>query len=152
MAADPTLLEPRRIADAFQRAPSLVDAILRGGPYASVDAVMRTASTLVDTMSARQRIALLNAHPRLGAAPATLSGSSAREQGLATDAGTMRELLRLNDEYERRFGFRCVIFVAGRRQEALVPLVRARLERDRTTELRTGVDEFLAIARDRLEG
>src|SRR5688500_18707655 len=152
VAADPAPLEPRRVADAFQRAPSLVDAILRGGPYASVDDVMRTARTLVDAMTARQRIALLNAHPRLGAAPATLSGSSAREQGLATDAGTMRELLRLNDEYERRFGFRCVIFVAGRQQEALVPLVRARLERDRTTELRTGVDEILAIARDRLEG
>src|SRR5688500_1841352 len=151
VAADPTLLEPRRIADAFQRAPSLVDAILRGGPYASVDAVMRTARTLVDAMSARQRIALLNAHPRLGAAPATLSGSSAREQGLATDAGTMREMVRLNEEYEQRFGFRSVIFDAGGQHYALEALERARYARDLTTELRTGGDDYLAIARDRLE-
>lgn len=144
-------MEPRRIADAFERAPSLVDAILRAAPYTSVDDVMRNATTLVEGMTSRQRISLLNAHPRLGAAPGTLSAASAREQGPATDAGTIRELGRLNDEYERRFGFRCVIFVAGRQQEALVALVRARLARDRSTELRAGVDEFLAIARDRLE-
>lgn len=150
MAADP-IFDTRRVVDAFERAPSLVDALLRAGPYSTVDDVMRTARLLVDTMNAPQRISLLNSHPRLGAAPATLSPTSAREQGPATDAGTMRELLRLNDEYERRFGFRCVIYVAGRPQEALVALVRARLARDRAAELRTGVDEFLAIARDRLE-
>lgn len=150
MAADP-VFDTRRIVDAFERAPTLVDALLRAGPYSTVDDVMRTARLLVDTMSAPQRISLLNSHPRLGAAAGTLSPTTAREQGPATDAGTMRELLRLNDEYERRFGFRCVIFVAGRPKEALVALVRARLARDRGTELRTGVDEFLAIARDRLE-
>lgn len=150
MAADPSVLDAGRITLAFERAPSLVDALVRAGPYATVDEVMVMARTLVDAMSAPQKVALLNAHPRLGAALGTLSAASAREQGPATDAGTLRELLRLNDEYERRFGFRCVIFVAGRPKEALVALVRARLARDRTTELRTGVDEFLAIARDRL--
>lgn len=151
MAADGTAVEAGRIVSAFERAPSLVEALLRAGPYAGVDEVMRAAKGLVAAMSARQRISLLNAHPRLGADPATLSAASAREQGPATDAGTLRELLRLNEEYERRFGFRCVIFVAGRPLEALVPLLRSRLARDRTTELRTGVEEFLAIARDRLE-
>ena len=145
------MLEERGVAEAFERAPSLVDALRRAGPYATVDEVMRQARAIVDAMSASDRIALLAAHPRLGAAQDTLSPASAREQGAATDAGTMRELARLNDEYERRFGFRCVIFVAGRPKDALVPLMRERLARDRAAELRTGVDELLAIARDRLE-
>ena len=151
MAADPIALDAGRITAAFERAPSLVDGVLRGGPYTTVDDVMQMARALVDRMSAPQKIAVLNAHPRLGADPGTLSPASAREQGPTTDAGTLRELLRLNDEYEKRFGFRCVIFVAGRPKEALVGLVRARLARDRTAELRTGIDEFLAIARDRLQ-
>ena len=146
------MLEERRVAEAFERAPSLVDALGRAGPYATVDEVMRQARAIVDGMSASDRIALLAAHPRLGAAQDTLSAASAREQGGAADAGTMRELARLNDEYERRFGFRCVIFVAGRTKDALVPLMRERLARDRAAELRTGVDELLAIASDRLEG
>lgn len=146
------LLGARSIANAFERAPALVDDLVREGPYASVDEVMRKAAALVDALSASDRIALLDAHPRLGAGQTTLSAASAREQGQATDAGTMRELARLNDEYERRFGFRCVVFVAGRAKDALVPVMRARLARDRAAELRTGLDEFLAIARDRLAG
>lgn len=141
-----------RIADAFERAPALVDGLRRTGPYASVDDVMVAAAALVDGLSGPQRIALLDAHPRLGADQNTLSAASAREQGQAADAGTMRELARLNDAYERRFGFRCVIFVAERPKDALVAVMRARLARDRAAELRTGLAEFLAIARDRLQG
>ena len=63
----------------------------------------------------------------------------------------MRELARLNDAYERRFGFRCVIFVAGRPKDALVVVMRARLARERAAELAAGLAEFLAIARDRLQ-
>ena len=81
-----------------------------------------------------------------------LSAASAREQGRSADAGTMRELARLNGEYERRFGFRCVVFVAGRPKDALVSVMRERLARDRARELQAGLDEFLAIARDRLRG
>lgn len=140
-----------RIADAFERSPTLTDGLRRTGPYASVDEVMAAAAALVDGLSGSQRIALLDAHPRLGADREALSPTSAREQGQAADAGTMRELARLNDAYERRFGFRCVIFVAGRPKDALVAVMRARLARERSAELGTGLAEFLAIARDRLQ-
>ena len=75
---------------------------------------------------------------------------SAREQGDPAEPATLRELASLNDEYERRFGFRCVVFVAGRSQAELLPILRERLRRTRGEELATGIDEFLAIARDRL--
>ena len=140
-----------RIADAFERAPALIDGLRRTGPYASVDEVMVAAAALVDGLSGSQKIALLDAHPRLGAHRDALSAASAREQGQAADAGTMRELARLNDAYERRFGFRCVIFVAGRPKDALVVVMRARLARERAAELAAGLAEFLAIARDRLQ-
>ncbi|MDQ3097148.1 MAG: 2-oxo-4-hydroxy-4-carboxy-5-ureidoimidazoline decarboxylase, partial [Chloroflexota bacterium] len=84
-----------------------------------------------------------------GADPAGLSDASAREQG-AADAATLAELASLNDEYELRFGFRFVAFVAGRPQSAIVPVLRERLTNDRETELATGLREFLAIAGDRL--
>ena len=63
----------------------------------------------------------------------------------------MRELAELNDAYERRFGFRFVVFVNGRTKADLVPVLRARLGRTRTEELSTGFSEFQAIARDRSE-
>lgn len=145
-------VDERRIADAFERAPGLVEGLRRKGPYSSVDDVMRAAAALVEAMGSSERIALLDSHPRLGAPAASLSPASAREQGQAADAATLGELARLNREYEERFGFRCVVFVAGRAKDALVPVMRARLASDRATELRTGVAEFLAIARNRLQG
>ncbi len=98
-----------------------------------------------------ERIAVLNAHPRVGEA-AGLSARSAAEQraGDATDAGTLAELKALNEAYERKFGFRFVVFVRGRSRAEIVPVLKQRLERRREDELATGIEEFLAIARDRL--
>ena len=43
------------------------------------------------------------------------------------------------------------LIVAGRSKREIVPVLRARLANTREAELRTGLDEFLAIALDRLE-
>jgi 2-oxo-4-hydroxy-4-carboxy--5-ureidoimidazoline (OHCU) decarboxylase len=94
---------------------------------------------------------VLNAHPRIGADPASLSTLSRREQAGDADAATLQELAALNDEYERRFGFRFVVFVGGRSKAEILPVIRERLRRTREAELATGLDEFLAITRDRLE-
>jgi len=138
-----------RIVAAFERAPRLVDALDAAGPYASIDDALHRAAQLIKGLGEETQVALLNAHPRIGADPAGLSDASAREQG-AADAATLADLASLNAEYELRFGFRFVVFVAGRPQSAIVPVLRERLTHDRETELRTGIQEFLAIARDRL--
>ena len=101
-------------------------------------------------MTEAERIAVLNAHPRIGAVTG-LSARSAAEQGGATDADTQRALELLNAEYERTFGFRFVVFVNGRSRAELVPVLQARLRRTRHEELASGIEEFLAIARARLE-
>jgi len=131
----------------FERAPSLAERV-RGNDPASIVA---SARGLIAQMSERERIAVLNAHPRIGADPASLSVLSRHEQGGAAELETLRDLVRLNDEYEDRFGFRFVVFVAGRSKSKIVPVLRERLRRTRAQELATGIDEFLAIARDRLE-
>jgi 2-oxo-4-hydroxy-4-carboxy-5-ureidoimidazoline decarboxylase len=61
----------------------------------------------------------------------------------------MSALERLNDEYERRFGFRFCVFVAGRPRSALVPVLEAALDADRSTEIRRAIGDVIAIARDR---
>ena len=143
-------VDEHRISVAFERVPEILEGLRAAGPYASVDQVLRSAVRLLGAMNEEHRAALLNVHPRIGADPAGLSAHSAREQGAEADAATRRELASLNDAYELRFGFRCVVFVAGRSQEELLPILRERLRRTRDEELATGIDEFLAIARDRL--
>ena len=131
----------------FERAPSLAERV-RGSDPASIIA---SARALIAEMSEVDRIAVLNAHPRIGADPASLSALSRREQGGAVEVATEKALAAMNDEYEGRFGFRFVVFVADRSKSGIVPVFRDRLQRTRAEELATGIDEFLAISRDRLE-
>jgi 2-oxo-4-hydroxy-4-carboxy--5-ureidoimidazoline (OHCU) decarboxylase len=58
-------------------------------------------------------------------------------------------LERLNTAYESRFGFRYVIFVAGRPRAAIVPLMEAALNAKRGAERRRALRDVVAIARDR---
>lgn len=114
-------------------------------------AIIARARAVLATMSEAERIAVLNAHPRIGTSTG-LSARSAAEQGAGTtDRATLDALERLNAEYERAFGFRFVVFVHGRTRADIVPVFEARLGRTRDDELATGIEEFLAIARDRME-
>lgn len=140
-------MSPTGVAEAFERAPGLAERIAPGTP----DAVIAQARAILATLSDAERVAVLNAHPRIGAT-AGLSARSAAEQRAAepADPATLAALERLNADYERRFGFRFVVFVHGRSRAELLPVLRERLGRTREQELATGLEEFLAIARDRL--
>jgi len=140
-------IAPKDLAAIFERAPVLAGRV-RGTDAASI---LASARTEIARMSESERIGVLNAHPRIGADPASLSPVSRREQSGDADVPTLQALAAMNEEYERTFGFRFVVFVAGRSKAEIVPVMRERLRRTREEELATGVDEFLAIARDRLE-
>ena len=141
-------MSPTGVAEAFERAPILAERVGEGGGPA---AIIARAREVIQHMTEAERIAVLNAHPRIGATTG-LSARSAAEQSTApADRDTIRTLELLNAEYERTFGFRFVVFVNGRSRAQIVPVLQARLRRARHEELATGLDDFLAIARDRLE-
>jgi 2-oxo-4-hydroxy-4-carboxy--5-ureidoimidazoline (OHCU) decarboxylase len=134
------------LAAIFERAPALAERV-RGEDASSI---LASARSEIARMTEDERIAVLDAHPRIGADPASLSALSRREQGGRAGVATARELASLNEEYERTFGFRFVVFVEGRSKAEIVSVLRERLRRTRGDELATGIEEFLAIARDRL--
>ena len=143
-------VDAAHIERAFERATALVDRLAAETPFSSVDGIIARARAIIGSMTERDLIAVLDAHPRIGADRRSLSAGSAREQGDQDDPPLLRELALLNEAYEARFGFRFVVFVVGRPRSEIVPVMRERLERTREDELTTGIDEFLAIARDRL--
>jgi 2-oxo-4-hydroxy-4-carboxy-5-ureidoimidazoline decarboxylase len=93
------------------------------------------------------QIEALNAHPRIG----ERSGSeqSALEQGSDDDPALLAALRHLNKAYEKKFGFRFVVFVNGRPRAEILSVLRERLQHERAEELGTGLDELVAIALDR---
>ncbi len=146
MTVDPAVL--------FEGAPRFLARLAAvAGPLTGDDAWFTSARRVAHAMPEAEQVELLDAHPRLGAAPASVSTLSHAEQGYDRDAApavdVAAELERLNDAYEARFGFRYCVFVAGRPREALLPGMGAALQQDRTEELHRALDAVVDIARDR---
>ena len=146
------------IRPLFEAAPQLAHALYAARPYSSYAALIDTAESLTRSMPLEDQVAVLSAHPRIGANPATLSEASYREQAHSTESGMDPDALRmlyaeladLNDLYEQRFGFRFVVFVNGRSKIEILDVLRQRLERTRDEELQTGLRDMFSIARARL--
>jgi hypothetical protein len=65
------------------------------------------------------------------------------------DPAVLTELAYLNQVYEEKFGFRFVIFVAGRSRNEVLDVLRDRIGNTREEELETGMRDLVAIAQDR---
>jgi OHCU decarboxylase len=147
----------------FEGAAPLARALYEGRPYRSYEQMLDRSEELLGGLPEEERVAVINAHPRIGEDPAAVRRSSAlsyREQGYdretaldpAEVARVYRELAELNRAYEERFGFRFVVFVAGRPKSAIVQVIRQRLGNPRGEEMATALRDMVLIARDRLRG
>ena len=146
----------------FEEAPRFLALLAAARPYTSWESLFGRADEQALAMAADAQLELIDAHPRIGAPPATVSALSFREQGYdqersqqlaaaaAAEADALRQTLaRLNTEYEARFGFRYVIFVAGRPRSAIVPLMERALTAQADDERQRALHDVIAIARDR---
>lgn len=152
-------LSPAEFADAaaalFEGAPRFLSRLAARRPFRSTADLFNAARTLAVEMPPDDQIELLAAHPRIGADPALVSALSHAEQGYdrATrqgDSDIASRLQELNQAYEDQFGFRFVVFVAGRSRSAIVPLLEAALSSARDAELARGLEDVVAIAEARL--
>jgi 2-oxo-4-hydroxy-4-carboxy--5-ureidoimidazoline (OHCU) decarboxylase len=148
-----------RVAPLFEGARGFLGRLATARPFGTADAMFATARTIAHEMPEDEQIELIDAHPRLGAPPGTVSALSYVEQGYAADAAqeaadaeaarVAAELDRLNLAYERQFGFGYCVFVAGRPRAALLPGMEAALDADRDAEIHRALDAVVDIARAR---
>ena len=138
------------VAQLFEGAPHFLDRLAGARPLGDADEMFRRAQAIAMSMPESEQIELIDAHPRLGAPPASVSALSYREQGYDRETTeAIEELARLNARYEAKFGFRFCVFVAGRSRPELVPVLEAALEATRPSEIRRALSDVVAIARDR---
>jgi 2-oxo-4-hydroxy-4-carboxy-5-ureidoimidazoline decarboxylase len=146
----------------FEGAPRFLARLCAARPFGSEAGLFAVARQIALSMPETDQVELIDAHPRLGAPPASVSPLSFVEQGYAgesakaatADAETERievaaELDRLNAAYEARTGFRYCVFVAGRPRADLLPDFRLALTADRDAELGRALEAVIDIAADR---
>lgn len=146
-------LDPATLSSLFEGAPRFLMRLAEAGPFADDADLFEHARQIAHEMPEPEQVELIDAHPRLGAPPASVSALSYEEQGYDRGAGTpgdvATQLERLNDAYEARHGFRYCVFVAERSREDLLPGLAAALDADRDAEIHRALDAVVEIAIDR---
>ena len=140
------------LSPLFEGAPHFLRRLAESRPFDSDAGLIAAAREVAASTPEEELVELLDAHPRIGADPVEMSASSRDDQQDGEVLGDMlaQELADLNAAYERRFGFRYVVFVAGRPRAVIAPLIEVALRNEREAELRRGVDDAIYIAGDRL--
>lgn len=140
------------LAPLFEGAPRLLRRLADARPFESDEALINAMREVAAAAPEIELVELLDAHPRIGADSGEMSDASRREQedGAPPDEALAQELADLNALYERIFGFRYVVFVAGRPRAEIASLMEVAIRNERQAELRRGIGDAIYIAADRL--
>ncbi len=138
----------------FEHSPWVAERAWRKRPFASFDDLSTRMIQEVQVASPDEQLALLCAHPDLGAR-AKVSAASANEQaGAGLDQLSPAEydtLLRLNTEYRKKFGFPFLFAVKGSDKATIIDALKRRLKSPPEQEFQVALGHVFRIARFRLE-
>ena len=137
----PRKLSVEQLEELFEGRTALVERL------AEIEDPLGRADSVLAKLGEEEKLEALDAHPAIGARK--LSARSAAEQGTSADPAILSELAYLNQIYQEKFGFRFVVFVAGRPMREILEVLRERIGNTREQELETGCRALVAIARDR---
>ena len=142
------------LGGVFEHSPWIAEAAWPKRPFADIASLHRVMADIVEEASRERQLALIRAHPELGAGRVA-TDFSRREQaaaGLAVEAEAEREKLRaLNLGYRERFGFPFILAVKGLGPAEIRAALERRLGNEPDEEFRAALAEIAKIARFRLD-
>lgn len=138
--------------------PSWIDTLTAQRPFASIEALYRTADQQSQTWTWNEVKQALGQHPRIGQKQAikTLNEKeqhfSANEQGkLQLNPAVIEALAQGNQAYEAKFGYIFLIRAAGRSSEAILAELQRRLHNSAEQEQVEVSEQLAQIALLRLQ-
>ncbi|HEY5208099.1 MAG TPA: allantoate amidohydrolase [Stellaceae bacterium] len=142
------------LGEIFEHSPWVAEAAWEHRPFIGIDALHDAMVEAVRNTGRDTQLALLKAHPELGAAKIA-ADFSRREQaaaGLAAarlaDAAKLRHL---NRGYRERFGFPFIMAVKGKGRDEILAAFEERATHDAPDEFAVALNEVAKIARFRLD-
>jgi OHCU decarboxylase len=138
----------------FEHSPWVAGRAFDARPFAGLDALHAAMTDQVEHASFAERLALLQAHPDLGARARLSEASTAEQAGAGLDSltpGEFEQLHRLNNAYRARFGFPFLLAVKGSTKHDILRALQLRMEATPEDEYREALRQVYRIARFRLE-
>jgi allantoicase len=127
------------------------DAMAGARPFSSASAVTGAAESAWRSLSRDDWLEAFSAHPRIGESTGDQQAAAEQASALSAPATILDELVRLNREYEAKFGYIYIVCASGKSAGEMLALLRERLSSDATKEIGVAAEEQLAIVRLRLQ-
>jgi 2-oxo-4-hydroxy-4-carboxy-5-ureidoimidazoline decarboxylase len=144
------------LAEVFEFAPWVAEAVAPGRPYPTVTALHDAMMQVVRQAAPERQSAFIAGHPELGSRVnrADLTDHSQSEQGrLGLDRLSAEEFdrfNRLNTAYREKFGFPFIVCVRRHTRDSILRQFEQRLAHDRKVEREAALHEIGLITRLRL--
>jgi OHCU decarboxylase len=139
----------------FEGSPWVADRAWARRPFATVEALQDAMVSAVASATTEEQLALVRAHPDLGARANMSTASTVEQVRAGLDSLTRPELERLtalNAAYRDKFGFPFLYAVRGATKDDILNALEKRLLGTREAELEEALRQVYRIARFRLEG
>lgn len=137
----------------FENSPWIVERSFAYGPFANQAVLYEVFCNVLNAATMDEKLALIRAHPELGAKIALTEASTSEQKGAGLKSLTTAEfqqITTLNAVYRTKFGFPFIICVRGNTKDSILAAYEARLGNDKAAEYETALAEITKIARLRL--
>ncbi|NES98825.1 MAG: 2-oxo-4-hydroxy-4-carboxy-5-ureidoimidazoline decarboxylase [Desertifilum sp. SIO1I2] len=137
----------------FEHSPWVASRAWELRPFASLDVLHQTMVEIVQQATEAEKLALLQAHPDLGAKVKMAEASVQEQAGAGLDQLTSEESDRffaLNQAYQEKFGFPFIIAVKNHTKISILEAFSRRLDNSIPEEQATALAEVAKIAGFRL--
>jgi 2-oxo-4-hydroxy-4-carboxy-5-ureidoimidazoline decarboxylase len=138
----------------FEHSPWVAERAWPRRPFTSLDTLHAQMVETVGEASGDEQLALLRAHPDLGARIRMSEASTDEQTGAGLDSlppPQFEALQRLNRAYRERFGFPFLLAVKGSTPAGILAALEQRLQHDADMEFAEALMQVGRIARFRLE-
>jgi 2-oxo-4-hydroxy-4-carboxy-5-ureidoimidazoline decarboxylase len=138
----------------FEDSPWVAERAWDRRPFTSVDALHAAMVAIVSAATHSEQLALLRAHPDLGASARMSAASASEQSGAGLDrltAGDLERLQRLNAAYREKFGYPFLFAVKGSTTQQILIALEERLSRSAEEEFAEALRQVARIARFRLQ-
>jgi OHCU decarboxylase len=139
----------------FEDSPWVAARAWERRPFDSAEGLHAAMVNEVASATAEEQLALLRAHPDLGASARMSAASVGEQAGAGLDRLRPDEFERLRDlnlAYRAKFGFPFLFAVKGGTRRDILEALARRFARTPEEEFRQALEQVYRIARFRLEG
>jgi 2-oxo-4-hydroxy-4-carboxy-5-ureidoimidazoline decarboxylase len=143
------------LGDIVEASPWAAEQVANHRPFRDRASLHQAFCDALESVPSPAQLAVLRAHPDLGAkldAVADASRAEQRSAGLDQLTAAQREqLAELNEAYRVKFGFPFIVAVEGVDHAAVVAAFEARLPNDLETEFAAALEAVETIVANRLD-